>query len=171
MDPSGHHQETQAGFPELPPCPPVSRRRPASEVSSAPPLQCCRICGSAGVEKAARSPCSGRIVSHGQYITVTVKRRTIDGSSPRVAPTAVNVAGFCIAMSTTFAPVNPTASGIRLSQPSTPALSLAPNECDLRCLRIVRPLTFPLDSPRTEVDPVKAFSASFSAPPRLRVKK
>src|ERR1019366_5517826 len=51
---------------------------PASEVSSAPPLQCCRIGGSAGVEKAAPSPCSGRIVSHGQYITVTVKRRTVN---------------------------------------------------------------------------------------------
>src|ERR1039458_4869671 len=64
---------------------PVSRtwrtvlRRPGSAASYAPPFQCCRIGGSAGGEKAPRSPWSGRIVSHGKYTTVTVKRNTISG--------------------------------------------------------------------------------------------
>src|ERR1019366_9045079 len=49
---SCHHPETQVGFLELPPCPPASRRRPASEASAVPPLQCCRTCGSAGGQKA-----------------------------------------------------------------------------------------------------------------------
>jgi hypothetical protein len=77
VDPSCRHPKPQAGFLELPPCPPASRRRPTSEASGVPRFQCCRICGSVRGEKASRSPCSGRIVSHGQYTTVAVKRNTV----------------------------------------------------------------------------------------------
>src|ERR1019366_624537 len=80
VDPGCHRPKTPAGFLELPPCPPASRRRPASEASAVPPFQCCRICGSADGEKASRPPSSGRTVSHGQDTTVTVKRSTINGT-------------------------------------------------------------------------------------------
>src|ERR1035438_3381809 len=72
-------QRPQAGFLELPPYPPASPRRPASAAFAVLPLQCCRICGCAGGERAFRSPCSGRIVSPGQYITDAVKRSPING--------------------------------------------------------------------------------------------
>ena len=92
--PSSRRPKTQAGCPELPPCPPVSRRRPASEAFAVPLSQCCRTGGSAAVQKAARSPCSRRIVSHGQYITKTVKRSTIN--AVHQALTGMISAGFLL---------------------------------------------------------------------------
>ena len=77
IDPSCHRQEPQAGFLELQPCPQVFRHRPEFEVSALLLILCSRICGYGNGKKAPWSPYSGRIVSHGQYITGAVKRNPI----------------------------------------------------------------------------------------------